>query len=188
MFIGLFLGVVVLIFLFLAFTFAHQLPSRVDEGSFLIKGYYYITGRYKPFQDYGPWTNNMPLAYYIPGLAQTIFGPGLKTGRYFAIFLTILNLTGIWILINRLKGKWWALFGVLVLSINPAVIGIYVQAISEGIVACLLTWALVFLIGEKRKLWQIALGAFFCSLTTLTRQNMVVLLPFAVVYAFWLAW
>jgi hypothetical protein len=180
------LGIVTIIFLAIAFSSAHQLPSRVDEGSFLIKGYYYITGKYTPFQDYGPWTNNMPLAYYIPGLAQALFGPGLKTGRYFMIFLTSLNLVGLWILINRLKGKWWALLGVLVLAINPAVVRIYVQALSQGIVACFLTWSLVFLIGEKRRPWQVAVGALLCALTTLTRQNMVFLLPFAVVYAFWL--
>ena len=87
----------------------------------------------------------MPLAYYIPGLAQALFGTGLKTGRYFAIFLTGLNLAGIWILLNRLKGKWWALVGVLVLAVNPAVIRVYVQSISEGVVACLLTWSLVLL-------------------------------------------
>ena len=182
---GILIAFVLTIFLTLAFTSAHRLPSRVDEGSFLIKGYYYITGKYTPFEDYGPWTNNMPFAYYIPGLAQAIFGPGLRTGRYFAIFLTLLNLVGVWILTNRLKGKWWALFGVFILAINPAVIRIYVQAISEGLVACLLTWALVFLIGKNRQLWQIALGAFLCALTTLTRQNMIFLLPFAVLYAFW---
>ena len=180
------MGAIVITFLLLAFTAAHRLPSRMDEGSFLIKGYYYITGRYVPFQDYGPWTNNMPFAYYIPGLAQALFGPGLRTGRYFAIFITILNLAGFWILINRLKGKWWALLGMLVFAANPAVVRIYVQALSEGVVACLLTWALVFLIGEERSTRQIAAGAFLCSLTTLTRQNMIFLLPFAVFYAFWL--
>ena len=185
-FYWLFISLVILVFLTMAFTSAHQLPSRVDEGSFLIKGYYYVTGKYTPFEDYGPWTNNMPLAYYIPGLAQVVFGPGLRTGRYFAIFITLINLVGIWVLLNRFKGKWWALFGVFVLVINPAVIRIYVQVISQGLVACLLTWALVFLIGKDRNLWQIAAGAFLCAMTTLTRQNMIFLLPFAVLYAFWL--
>ncbi len=180
------LSIVIAVFIILAFTSAHRLPSRLDEGSFLIKGYYFITDKYSPFQDYGPWTNNMPLAYYIPGLAQALFGTGLKTGRYFAIFITSLNLAGIWILVNRLKGKWWALFSVLVLVINPAVVRIYVQALSQGAVACLLTWSFVFLIGEKRRSWQIAAGAFLCALTTLTRQNMVIMLPFAVIYSFWL--
>lgn len=172
-------------FLIQAFIYAHQLPSRVDEGSFLIKGYYYVTGKYQPFQDYGPWTNNMPLAYYIPGVAQAIFGAGLRTGRYFAIFLTLLNFTALWLLIFRLKGKWWALIGILPLAINPSLIATYSQAISEGIVACLFSWTLYFLIGEKRKNWQIATGAFLGAITVLTRQNMIFLVPLVVFYAFW---
>ncbi len=170
-------------FLVQAVVYAHQMPSRVDEGSFLIKGYYYVKGIYQPFQDYGPWTNNMPLAYYIPGLAQVAFGPGLKTGRYFAIFTAVLMLLAMWLLLRRLKGKWWALAGVLFFSLNPALIKTYVQAVSQVTVACLLAWSLFFLIGEKRSLAQIGLGAFFCALTTLTRQNMVFMMAFAVLYA-----
>ena len=178
------LGIVAAIFLVLAFTSAHRLPSRVDEGSFIIKGYYYVTDRYMPFQEYGPWTNNMPLAYYIPGLAQSLFGPGLRTGRYFAIFITFLTLTGLWVVMRRLRGKWWALLGVSALAINPSLIQTSVQAISQGIVACLLTWMLVCLLGEARKDWQIAAGALLCALTILTRQNMVLLLPLVWIYAF----
>ena len=170
-------------FLTQAVIYAHQMPSRVDEGSFLIKGYYYVKGIYQPFQDYGPWTNNMPLAYYIPGLAQAVFGPGLKTGRYFAIFMAFLMLAAVWLLLRRLKGKWWALAGVLFFALNPALIKTYVQAVSQVIVACLLAWSLFFLIGEKRSLTQVGLGAFFCALTTLTRQNMVFMMVFAVLYA-----
>jgi 4-amino-4-deoxy-L-arabinose transferase-like glycosyltransferase len=181
---GLVLGLVVVAFLVQAVIYAHQMPSRVDEGSFLIKGYDYVKGIYQPFQDYGPWTNNMPLAYYIPGLAQAVFGPGLTTGRYFAIFIALLMLLGMWLLLRRLKGKWWALAGLLFFALNPALIKTYVQAVSQVIVACLVTWALVFLIGEKRSLWQIGLGAFFCALATLTRQNMIFMMLFAVLYAF----
>lgn len=177
------LAVIAAAFLAQAVIYAHQLPSRVDEGSFLIKGYYYVKGIYRPFQDYGPWTNNMPLAYYIPGLAQAVFGPGLKTGRYFAIFMALLMLAAVWLLLRRLKGKWWALAGVLFFALNPALIKTYVQAVSQVIVACLLAWSLFFLIGEKRSLAQIGLGAFFCALTTLTRQNMVFMMAFAVLYA-----
>jgi 4-amino-4-deoxy-L-arabinose transferase-like glycosyltransferase len=169
-----------------AFIYAHQMPSRVDEGSFLIKGYDFVKGIYKPFQDYGPWTNNMPLAYYIPGLAQAIFGPGLKTGRYFAIFMLLLTLLGMWLLVRRIKGKWWALLSLTIVALNPALIKIYVQAVSEVIVACLLTWALFFLVGERRSLWQISAGALLCSLTALTRQNMIFLIPFFILYAFFL--
>lgn len=166
-----------------AFVYAHQLPSRVDEGSFLIKGYYYVTGVYQPFQEYGPWTNNMPLAYYIPGLAQALVGPGLRTGRYFAIFLSLLMLLALWLLARRLKGKWWALAILVWFALNPALIQIYVQAVSQVIAACLLAWSLFFIIGEGRSLRDIALGALFASLAILTRQNMIFLLPFVVIYA-----
>jgi hypothetical protein len=178
------LVLVAVVFMVQAVLYAHQMPSRVDEGSFLIKGYYYVKGTYQPFQEYGPWTNNMPLAYYIPGLAQVLFGPGLKTGRYFSIFIAVLMLLGLWLLVRRLKGKWWALAGLLLFALNPALIKTYVQAVSQVIVACLVTWALYFLVGEKRSSTQIALGAFFCALATLTRQNMVFLLPFVVLYAY----
>lgn len=180
------LFLLIITFLSLAFTYAHRLPSRVDEGSFLIKGYYYLTGKYRPFEPYGPWTNNMPLAYFIPGLAQYLFKPSLTTGRYFAIFLTFLTFSGLFLLINRLKGRWWAFFAILPLMINPSLIVMYVQAVSEGIVACLLSWTLFFLVGRERKNWQIAAGAFLGALTILTRQNMILLLPFVIVYAFWL--
>ncbi len=180
------LTLAVLTFLVQAVIYAHQMPSRVDEGSFLIKGYDYVKGIYQPFQDYGPWTNNMPLAYYIPGLAQVLFGPGLQTGRYFAIFVGLLMLLGLWLTVRRLRGKWWALLAILFIALNPALIKTYVQAVSQVIVACLVTWALYFLIDEKRSLLQIGLGAFFCALATLTRQNMIFLMVFVVLYAYFL--
>jgi len=179
------LTAICLLFFYQAFSLAHQLPSRVDEGSFLIKGYLFISGKYKLFEDYGPWTNNMPLAYFIPGVPQFLFGPGLKVGRYFAIFLTFTTLIGFWVLIDRLRGRWWALAAVLALSINPSWIGMNVQAVSQGIVACLVTWALVFLLGDERKIWHIGAAAFLSAMATLTRQNMVFLLPFVVLYAWW---
>ena len=180
------LTLVVLAFLVQAVIYAHQMPSRVDEGSFLIKGYYYVKGIYQPFQDYGPWTNNMPLAYYVPGLAQAVFGPGLQTGRYFAIFMGLLMMAGLWLLVHRLRGRWWALLALLFIVLNPALIKTYVQAVSQVIVACIVTWALYFLIDEKRSLLQIGLGAFFCALATLTRQNMIFMMVFVVLYAYFL--
>jgi len=179
------LSIICLLFFYQAFYLAHQLPSRVDEGSFLIKGYYFISGKYKPFEDYGPWTNNMPLAYLIPGIPQFLFGPGLRTGRYFSIFLAFITLIGFWVLIHRLRGKWWALAAVLALSINPSWIGMNVQAVSQGIVACLVTWVMVFLFGDERKIWHIGAAAFLSAMATLTRQNMVFLLPFVILFVWW---
>jgi 4-amino-4-deoxy-L-arabinose transferase-like glycosyltransferase len=74
--------------------------------------------------------------------------------------------------------------GCAVLRTQPALIKTYVQAVSQVIVACLVAWSLYFLIDEKRSLTQIGLGAFFCALCTLTRQNMIFLMVFVVLYAF----
>ena len=168
-----------------ALFLAHQQPSKVDEGSFLTKGYLFITGRYRPFEDYGPWTNNMPLAYLIPGIPQAIFGPGLMVGRYFVVLVTFTTLAGLWIILRRLIGKWWALAAVFALSINPAWIGLNGLAVSQPLVACLVTWILVFLLGDDRKLWQICAAALLSAAVTLTRQNMVFMIPFVVFYTWW---
>ena len=173
------------IFLFQSITLAHRLPSQMDEGAFLTKGYLFVTGRYTPFEDYGPWTNNMPLAYIIPGIPQALFGPSLVVGRYFAILTALLTLLGIWITVNRLCGKWWALFAIAVLALNNAWIAMNVQVFSQVTVACLVSWMLVFLLGRNRTAFQIALAGIFAAMSVLTRQNMVFLLPFVVLYIFW---
>ena len=49
-------------FLFLAISrhHAHSQASVLDEGLYLYKGWLFVTGRYVPYQDFGPWTNHMP--------------------------------------------------------------------------------------------------------------------------------
>jgi hypothetical protein len=101
-------------YLYQSWNFAHQQSSFLDEGKYLIPGYFYATGRSWPFQDFGFWTNQMPLAYLIPGIIQVVFGPGLRTGRYFAVVLGLLMLLGMWITARRLGGRWWAAATVLI--------------------------------------------------------------------------
>ena len=81
----------------------------LDEGAYLLKGYLFATGQYTIFQDNGVWSNHMPLAFLIPGVIQVIFGPGLRTARYFAVFISILILLGLWLVTRRERGRWWAL-------------------------------------------------------------------------------
>ena len=103
-----------------AFIYAHTQFSVLDEGAYLVKGYLFATGQYTPFQDYGPWTNHMPLSFLIPGWVQAIFEPGLRTGRYFSIFLGIVLLLGLWWVTRRLGGRWWAAGAVWAIALNPA--------------------------------------------------------------------
>ena len=176
---------ILIIFLVQAFTFAHRLPSRVDEGSFLTKGYFFVSGRFQPFEDYGPWTNNMPLAYFLPGIAQAAFGPGLLAGRYFAIFAALLTLIGTWVVSKRFAGKWWALLPIGAFSLSPAWVATNVFAVSQVLVACQVAWLLVFLLGDERSDWQIAMAAILSASVTLTRQNIIFMMIFVVLYVWW---
>jgi len=157
----------------------------MDEGGFLTKGYLFVTGRYTLFEDYGPWTNNMPLAYIIPGIPQAIFGPSLAVGRYFAICTATLTLLAIWITVNRICGKWWALFSVASLAINNAWVALNVQVFSQVTVACFVSWMLVFLLGKKRTAFQISIAGILAALAVLTRQNMIFLFPFIFLLTLW---
>ena len=50
-----------------SYIYAFRLTSMLDEGAYLYKGYLFVSGLYRPFQDFGPWTNKAPLAFLIPG-------------------------------------------------------------------------------------------------------------------------
>jgi len=156
----------------------------VDEGAYLYQGLLFARNLYRPFQNYGFWQYNAPLSYIIPGYIQTWFGPGLLTGRYFALFLGLMMLLGVWVVALRLGGKWWAAASLLVFALNPANIKIYSLAVSQGLIACMLTWVMVLALGEKRPAWQIVASLILSGIIVLTRQNLVPLFPILSVYIF----
>ena len=177
--------VAALLYLIQSLYGAHYLDVSMDEGTYLMKGLLFDTGVYRPFQIYGPWTNKTPLAFMIPGFAQTLFGPGLRTGRYFAVFLSILMLFGLWYVIRRLRGDWWAALAVLVMALSGGNISYYSGALSQGLVACMLVWVFVLVLGENRSIWATTSGAILSALIVMTRQNMLPVVFFVVVYIFW---
>jgi len=164
---------------------AHFLDVTMDEGTYLMKGMLYLTGVYKPFQPYGPWTNKMPLAFTIPGLAQALFEPGLRTGRYFAVFLSVLMLFGLWLVTYRLRGHWWAAALTTVMALNAGNITIYARALSQGVTVVVLVWALVFILDREQRLWQTTLGAALSMLLVFVRQNMAPVPLLVVLFIFW---
>lgn len=167
----------------LIYTFTQD--SILDEGAYLLKGYLYLTGQYTVFQENGPWSNHTPLAFLIPGLVQLLFGPGLRAARYFAVLVSLLMLAGTWLVTRRVGGRWWAAGAVLALAWNPAAVKMYSVAVSQGLIACMFVWSLYFVLGEKRALWQISLGAALAGAMWMTRINLAPVLPLLVLYAFW---
>ena len=174
-----------LYYLVQSWKFAHLLNSTLDEGSYLFKGYAFATGEYTLFENYGFWSNKMPLSFLIPGYVQSIFGPGLETGRIMTIALAMIMLIGLWILARRLGNRWWGAITVWVYALSPAVIMTYSMAVSQAIIACMLVWTLVLVLGEGRKTWQIALAALLAGLMGMTRINMILVLPVLLGYVFW---
>jgi len=165
--------------------FANSLDSIGDEGSYLYKGYVFAKGDYYPFQEYTFWTNKAPLAFLIPGYIQLWFGPGLRVGRDFAIVVSVLMLIAVWITARRLGGKGWAALAVWVFALSFAQISVYSEAVSQGLVACMLGWMFVLTLGGDRPLWQLILGSALSMLIVMTRQNMAVVPALLVAYIFW---
>ncbi|HEY5269777.1 MAG TPA: hypothetical protein VII97_05535 [Anaerolineales bacterium] len=75
------------VYLARAINFAFTQRSILDEGLYLYKGYLFAEGTYSPFQDYGFWIQKASLSYLVYGWVQQLFGPGLRTGRFFSIVL-----------------------------------------------------------------------------------------------------
>lgn len=165
--------------------FAYTQWSVIDEGSYAYKGWLFATGQYVPFQDYGVWTNHMPFSFLILGAVQFLFGPGIRTIRYFMIFMGCMMLLALWLTSRRLAGKWAAALCVWFVALNPFPISDYSVGIAEGPVACILAWTLCFTLGENRSKKALVTGALFAAALVLTRENMVLLLPFLFAYVFW---
>ena len=158
--------------------------SMVDEGAYLYQGFLFAKNVYRPFQNYGLWQYNAPLSYIIPGYIQAWFGPSLLVGRIFALFLGLMILLGAWIAARRLGGKWWAAAALLIIAINPAIIKIYSLAVSQVLIACMLTWVMVLVLGENRPTWQIVISSALSGVIVLTRHNMAPLIPILTAYIF----
>ena len=166
-------------------TYIHTQESILDEGNYLVKGLLFVRGQYTIYQDYGTWSNHMPLSFYIPGLVQYVFEPGLRTGRYLAFVLGILLLLGVWLIAQRWGGRWWAAISVWAMAMNPAVLKVYSTMSSQVLIAFMLVWILVFVLAEKRMLWQLMLGSALAGGMLLTRLNLAPLLPILLFYIIW---
>jgi hypothetical protein len=174
-----------LTYLLTALNVARTTTSYLDEGLYLYKGLLFANGVYTPFQDYGVWTNQMPLSFLIPGYIQKWFGVGLPTARYFMIVLAMFTLLGLWILARRWGGHWWAAGIIWVMALNHAEIKVLSLSISEGPVALMVVWSLVFTLSVNRPRWQLWMGASLASLLILTRVNLAFLLPLLLLYLWW---
>lgn len=175
----------VLVYTAVMWHFAHIQLSVLDEGLYLYKGWLLASGRYWPFQDYGVWMNQMPLAYLIPGGVQLLFGPGLTTGRIFAFVLAIFSVLGWWLTTRRLAGAWMAAALVWAMALNLAAARMSAMAASQGLIAALLAWTMFFGLGAERSRWQLFTAGILAGVIVMVRINLILLLPLLIAYRFW---
>lgn len=166
------------------FAYARAQTTFVDEGMYLYLGYRFVSGSLS-YGDLGAWNYYAPLSYFLPGLVQALFGPGLEAGRYFSIACALLAALALWILARRLRGEWWAAATLWALALTPMQIKMYTLGLSQALTACLLAWTFALVIGEKRSTGQILAGALLAGLTVMTRHNLAFLIPALVGYLLW---
>jgi hypothetical protein len=167
------------------FLFTHSQDSILDEGLYLLKGYWFAVGEYVPFEAYGPWTNKMPLAFLVPGYVQKFFGPSFRMGRYYAGVLAVLIFLGVWITSRRFGGRWGSAAAAAMIVLNPAPTKLYSIVASEGIIAAMLIWVVVLMMGKDRPFWQLLLGSCITGAIVITRSNLGLVFPIMMGYVFW---
>ncbi len=162
----------------------YQIPV-MDEGAYLIKGYQFALGNYKPFQPYGFWTNKMVLGFYIWGWIQVIFSPGLLAPRLFAVVFGVATVVGTWLTIKRVGNKWFGMISVWTFALNPYLVGNYSWAVSQILVITMLTWILFLILDRNLPTWRIIAASILSVVLVFTRENMVFFLPLFLLYVFW---
>ncbi|HKJ28452.1 MAG TPA: glycosyltransferase family 39 protein [Anaerolineales bacterium] len=173
-------------FVMQAWEYAQTLPSLVwDESMYLYKGLLFAEGRYQPFQDYGPWTNQMPVAFLLPGYIQSWYGPGVEVARIYAVAVGFLALLGIWATVRRSSNAWWAAGAVAVVVSNPGIMQVFSQSFSQTLVTMFFAWMLFFSLGERRQNWELGLAGFLAGLAVMSRLNVLPVLPLLIIYVFW---
>jgi hypothetical protein len=71
---------------------------------------------------------------------------------------------------------------VAVIAVNPGVVRMYTQALSEGLVSVLLMGAVAIGVGRDRKLWHLLAGSFIFAAAILTRENMLPVFGLYLIY------
>ena len=175
----------IILYLVQAAYYMHHIQPVMDESTYLLKGKWFIDGTYQPFQEYGPITNKPPLSFISLGISQILFGPGLASGRILAIIFSSLMLIGLWLVVDRLSGKWWALFSITLFILSPAWIIYFSRAMTQVVSSMLVVWSLFFLLVKNKSSWAPYAGVILAALTTMIRQNMLPFFGLVLLYLIW---
>lgn len=161
------------------------IPSIMDEGAYSIKGYLFTIGEYFPYQDYGPWTNKMPLSFMIPGWIQNTFGPSLLTIRMAAFLMQVGIVINLFVLGRRFFSYTGAVLAVALFALNPDLPSFYSQGNTQIVSAFLISIILVLTLGKGRSQLSLLIGNLFAGILLLARENMGPFVVFLDLYLIW---
>jgi len=166
------------------FRVAESIWFTMDEGSYLFKGYWFLTGQASPFEINGPITNKPPLAFLIPGLSQ-IIQPGIGSGRALNVLLLAGSLIGIWLILHRQGHAWWGNLALFLVVINPAWVEYYTRVMTQTPTLFFLVWSLFWGLGKDRGMSSLILAAGLGVLMVFIRHNLAFYLPILWAYMIW---
>ena len=161
---------------------AVTLDSWLDEGNYLMKGYWYITGQIPPYSEVDR-TGYMPIFFYLVGGLQKLFGTGYAAGRSMAVLFgagcfILVYLTGIKIGRSRLAGV-----AALVLLAGHNVTLTYFATATPYSVVSFLSLLLIFvLLYLDNRRMAFALSGVILWALVFIRPNM---LPVALIITGW---
>ena len=179
------LPILIVCLLFAAWQLAFNaltLDTWMDEGKYLMKGYWYLTGQVPPYSAVDP-TFYMPLPFYSVGAMEWLFGIGYLPGRALAIFFAIACLVLVYLTGTRIGQSRLAGAGATVLVAGyPVTLTYFATATPYALVSCL-SLALILVLLAVRTRW-IAWGVSGIILWALlfTRPDM---LPIGILPAGW---
>ncbi|MDG2320594.1 MAG: glycosyltransferase family 39 protein [Rhodospirillaceae bacterium] len=150
----------------------------VDEVTYLVKSYRYVTGQVNPYTATDP-TWYMPLYFYELGLWQKYMGAGMTYGRLLSAGIGALSGIVIFDIVRRVTGNWTAsAIATATLFTVPAVVFYFGTAtpISTVSLLCLLAvWMVVIGVSRPTQWRSLCLGVLF-GVLYFYRQNMILVL------------
>jgi hypothetical protein len=154
----------------------------MDEGKYLMKGYWYLTGQLVPYSKIDP-TFYMPLSFYPVGSVQWLFGIGYLPGRILMTVIAIACLVLVYMTGTRIGGSRLAGVAATVLVVGyPVTLTYFATGTPFAMVSCL-SVALVFvLLAVKDRRVAFATSGIILWALLFTRPDM---LPFAMIPAGW---
>lgn len=164
------------IYLIQSIIYILYLNSWLDEGNYLMKSYWYVTGRVKPYSaEDSTWY--MPIYFYLLGFWQVIFGIGHYSGRILSSILGVLNMIMVIFIGKKIfNKKWKILLPLLFFVITPGAIKYFNTATPYALVTFVSLILFYIIIQQEKWNWivySLVIGILF-FLFYFIRPNMII--------------